>query len=189
MKKLKLNLTYNAPFTLTFFFVCAVTLILELITHKTNALLFSVRGFSFSQLLSFVRLFTHVLGHQNIAHFVGNMMYLLLLGPLLEERYGVGVLLMTTLATAFVTGVLACLFSVSILGASGVVFAFILMTSFTAFRQHTLPLTVVLVAVLYLGNEIYQMIAVGGNVAYFAHIAGGLVGAVMGYLLNCNKHN
>lgn len=189
MDKTKLKITYNAPVSLTFFFLCCFTLLLSLITGgRSNQLLFCVRGFSFLDPLSWLRLFTHVLGHQSFSHFIGNMMYLLLLGPLLEEKYGRKPLLDTIVITAFVTGLVACLLNVSMLGASGVVFSFILMSSFTAFRQHTLPLTVILVAALYLGQQVYEMITAGGNVAYFAHIIGGLVGAGMGYLFSSRLH-
>lgn len=184
----RVQITFNAPVTLSFFFVCLFTLLLNVLTGgKSNRLLFSVYNFSFSDPLSWLRLFTHVLGHQNFSHFIGNMMYLLLLGPLLEEKYGPGALLLTVGVTAAVTGILACLQDVCMLGASGVVFAFILMSSFTAVRRHELPLTVILVAALYLGQQVYEMVAVGGNVAYFAHIAGGLVGAGMGCVLARNE--
>ena len=37
--------------------------------------------------ITWVRAFTHILGHADWTHLAGNMSYLLLLGPMLEEKY------------------------------------------------------------------------------------------------------
>jgi GlpG protein len=71
-----------------------------------------------------------------------------------------------------------------LLGASGVVFAFILLTSFTGFREGEIPLTFILVAVIYLGQQIWDGVTVRDNVSNLSHIIGGLVGSGAGYLLN-----
>ena len=87
------------------------------------------------------------------------------------------------------TGLLHALFSgnTGLLGASGIVFACIMMASFTAFRQGEIPLTFVLVLVLYLGTEIYNGLAVSDNISNLTHIIGGLCGSVIGYSLNRNR--
>ena len=69
-------------------------------------------------------------------------------------------------------------------GASGVVFAFIVLASFTGFRDGEIPLTFILIAVIYIGQQVYEGIAVSDNVSNMVHIVGGLVGAAIGYLLN-----
>ena len=70
------------------------------------------------------------------------------------------------------------------MGASGVVFAFILLASFTSFKEREIPLTFILVAILYIGQQIYQGIFVDDNVSQFTHILGGITGSVLGYNLN-----
>ncbi|MDY4507258.1 MAG: rhomboid family intramembrane serine protease [Candidatus Faecousia sp.] len=40
-----------------------------------------------------MRCFTHVFGHVGFDHFLGNAMCLLLIGPMLEEKYGSKVIL------------------------------------------------------------------------------------------------
>ena len=56
---------------------------------------------SLSDPLTFVRFFTHVMGHSGWEHFISNASYLLLLGPMLEEKHGssriLGVILITAL--------------------------------------------------------------------------------------------
>ena len=90
------------------------------------------------------------------------------------------------LATALMTGIVHNLLfpKTMLLGASGVVFAFILLTSFTEFREGEIPLTFILVALIYLGQQIWDGLTVRDNVSNLTHILGGLVGSGAGYLLN-----
>jgi GlpG protein len=117
---------------------------------------------------------------------MGNMALILLLGPSLEEKYGWKTLLTLILVTALITGIVHnILFSGSaLLGASGVAFAFVLLTSFTAFREGEIPLTFILVALIYLGQQIWDAVTVRDNVSNLTHIIGGLIGGGAGYLLN-----
>ena len=64
------------------------------------------------------------------------------------------------------------------------VFACILLSSFTAFKEGEVPLSFILVAILYIGQEVYNGIAVKDNVSNFAHILGGVVGSFAGFSLN-----
>ena len=73
---------------------------------------------------------------------------------------------------------------IALCGASGVVFAFIMMTSFTSFREGEIPLTVILVAVIFIGQQVYEGLFVQDNISNTGHILGGIVGAVVGYTLN-----
>ena len=100
-------------------------------------------------------------------------------------------MLFVILATALVTGIVNFLFfpGVQLLGASGVVFALILLSSFTSIREGEIPLTFILVALIYLGEQVYQGIFVQDNVSNLTHILGGLVGAGLGYVMNKYKMN
>ena len=129
--------------------------------------------------------FGHVLGHAGWQHYIGNMSYILLLGPMLEEKYGARRLLGVIALTALITGLVNFFFfpHVAICGASGVVFAFILMTSFTSFKKGEIPITFILVAIVYLGQQVYDGLFVKDNISNMAHIVGGIVGAVSGYMM------
>ena len=185
--KRKLKITFNAPLVLGFAIACAVvTLIGHLTGESSTAKLFATYASSWGDPLTYVRLFTHVLGHAGAAHLVNNMAYILLLGPMLEEKYGWKDLLTVILVTAVITGLVHNLIAPRsmLLGASGVVFAFILMTSFTGFKEGEIPLTFILVAVIYLGQQIWDGVTVRDNVSNLSHIIGGLVGSGAGWLLN-----
>lgn len=181
---MKWKLKYNAPVTLTFALLCAAVLALNALTGgRSNALLFIVRRGPLASPLTWLRMFTHVLGHASLDHYVSNMMLFLLLGPMLEEKYGSRDLALVIAVTAFVTGCVHCLISpAGLLGASGVVFAFIVLASMTSFQAGEVPLTLVLVVVLYLGREVAAGLFTQDNVSQLAHIVGGLSGGICGYM-------
>lgn len=178
------HITLNAPVVLGFVALCVCATALDSLTGgMANALVFSTYRSSLLNPLTYVRLFTHVLGHAGWEHLVGNMSYILLLGPLLEEKYGsrtlVEVILLTALATGLVNDLLFA--NVALCGASGVCFAFILLSSITSFRDGEIPLTFVLVAVLFLGQQVLDGILVRDNISNLSHILGGIVGAAVGF--------
>lgn len=181
------KIVFNSPTVLFFGIICVIALVLGILTHSatTDALFCTYRA-PLSNPLTWLRFFTHVCGHSSWEHLLGNMSYILLLGPLLEEKYGSGLILGVIAITAFVTGVLNFILfpNSALLGASGVVFAFIILSSITGFNTKEIPLTFILVAVIYLGQQIYSGLFVRDNIANFAHIIGGLVGAVIGFVLN-----
>ena len=191
-EKKKLKLSFNSPIVLGFTILCVVVLIVDMLTlgASTNAL-FSVYRSSLLNPLTYIRFFGHVLGHADWSHFFGNIMMLLVVGPLLEEKYGSSNILFVILTTAFVTGLSNFIFfpHIQLLGASGVVFAFILLASMTSIKEGKLPLTFILVAVLYIGEQIYSGIFIHDNVSNLTHIIGGAVGSVLGYIMNKNKMN
>jgi membrane associated rhomboid family serine protease len=113
-------------------------------------------------------------------------MMILAIGPMVEEKYGSRNLVWFIAITTFITGLANILLfpAVATVGASGIVFMLILLASFTNIRQGRLPITVPLVAVLYLGNEILTGIFTVDNISQLSHIIGGLCGAVAGGLFH-----
>ena len=185
MKKLKI--TFNSPVVLGFIFLSLAILILGFVTlGKSNELLFMTYHSALTNPLTYVRFFTHVLGHSGWEHYIGNAAYILLLGPLLEEKYGSKKLLQVILITAVVTGLVNYILfpTVALCGASGVVFAFILLTSFTSFKNGEIPLTFILVAVIFLGQQVYEGVFLQDNISNLSHVLGGIIGSVVGFKLN-----
>jgi rhomboid protease GluP len=183
----KLKITFNAPITLGFVIICFIATLLGVISNGTiTQTLFMTYHSSLTNPMTYLRFITHIFGHSGWSHFIGNASYLLLLGPMLEEKYGSKVLLEIMGITAVVTGLVNYIFfwNVGLCGASGVVFAFIILASFTGFKEGEIPLTFILVAIIFIGQQVYEGIAVQDNISNMAHIVGGIVGAIVGYLLN-----
>ena len=63
------------------------------------------------------------------------------------------------------------------------VFAFILLSSITSFKKGEIPITFILVAVIYLGGQIYDGMFANDNISNMSHIIGGIVGAFCGFFL------
>lgn len=186
----KFKISFNSPVVLTFVFICFVATLLGILTRDyLTGLLFSTYRASFLNPLTYLRLVTHVFGHSGFSHFIGNASYILLIGPMLEEKYGSKILVEIIIITAVFTGIINMIFSsnTSLCGASGVVFAFIIIASFTGFQNGEIPLTFILVVVIFIGQQLVDAIAARDNVSQLTHIVGGLIGAIIGYVLNCKK--
>jgi membrane associated rhomboid family serine protease len=178
------KLKYNAPVILTFGFLCTAVLVAGALLPGLIPSWFAVgpRGsFRFNSIHSYVTLFSHVLGHSSWEHLVGNMLFILVVGPLLEEIYGTSEMVFMIAVTAFVTGLANILFfSTGLLGASGIVFMLVLLASFTNFRRGEIPLTFILVLLLYVGREVVASFS-RDDISQFAHIAGGFCGSLFGF--------
>ena len=186
MKKLQ----YNSPVILSFFLISLLALILGKLTGGwPTAAFFSVYRASLASPFTYIRFFGHVLGHADLNHFMGNMLLLLVVGPPLEERYGSGRLLTGIGFTALVSGLLqfVCFPGTALLGASAVVFMLIMLASLSGMKEGKIPLTLILVAVLYLGQEVYSMLFVSDNVANLMHLVGGACGTAFGFWIFRNR--
>ncbi len=179
---------YNAPVILTYTLLALLALFLGALTQgASTVLLFSVYRSALSDPLTYVRMFGHALGHISMEHFAGNFMIILLIGPILEEKYGSLRLLLVMLMTTLVTGLLnVMLFDTALLGASGVVFTLIILGSFANVRKGAIPLTFILMMCIFVGRALYDSFYATGNVSHLTHVIGGICGAVVGFWLNRN---
>ena len=185
--KRKIKITFNAPVVLGFTAICFIATLLNYLTNgKSNQMIFMTYHSSLMSPLTYLRLFPHVFGHDGWQHFIGNMAYILLLGPMLEEKHGPMKIIEVIAVTALVTGVINYVFfwNTSLFGAIWVVFAFILMASFTSFREGEIPITFILVAAIYLGQQVYDGVVLDDNISNMAHVVGGIVGGILGFSLN-----
>lgn len=187
MREKKFRITFNAPVVLS---VVVISFVATLLNYVTAGVLGRMLFMTYhSQLLSpmtWIRAFTHIFGHADWEHLIGNMSYLLLLGPMLEEKYSSKTLAVVIAITALGTSVINYIFfpTIALCGASGVVFAFILLSSFTGFREGEIPLTFILVAILFIGQQVWDGIMVQDNISNMAHIVGGIIGGLFGYGFN-----
>ena len=181
-----MKIKYNAPTILTYAFLC--TLIMALTIYFLPGLIinwFMVPGkelFSPVSLRNWITLLTHIMGHSGWSHLAANFAIILLIGPMLEESYGSIPLLIMILITAVITGILnIIIFPDGLMGASGIVFMMILLASFTNFSRGEIPLTFILILILYLGDQLLQSFNSSSNISHFAHIAGGFCGSLFGF--------
>lgn len=173
---------YNSPVVLTFALVSFFTLLLgELTRGWTTYTFFTTYRSSPLNLLTYVRLFGHVLGHGSLSHYTGNMLLILLLGPVLEEKYGSKNLLIMISLTAVVTSIVNNIFlSTGLLGASGIVFMMIILASMASAKEGRIPLTLIVAIIVYIGDEVVSGLFTQDNISQLTHIIGGVCGGVFG---------
>lgn len=177
-----MRISYNAPVILTFALICTLVFFLNSFLAGNLMPYFTVGTQLSLNPIAIFGMFSHVIGHGSMEHLLGNLTFILLLGPIVEEKYGSGKTIFMIVITAFVTGLINVLFfDTGLLGASGIVFMLILLVSFTNMKDGKIPLTFILVALLFIGKEIIQSMQ-ADHVSQAAHIIGGLCGSVFGFV-------
>jgi membrane associated rhomboid family serine protease len=115
---------------------------------------------------------------------MNNFLYLLLIGPMLEEKYGSINLLIIILITALVTGLINSIIGKNqLLGASGIVFMFIILSSLVNIQSGKIPVTLILIFIFYIANEIISGIFKKDNVSHLGHIIGAICGCIYGFYI------
>lgn len=182
LKNLKIR--YNAPVVLSFALLSSALFFIDSILFEfwmRRHLLTLLPEASFSDPLSFLRLVSYPLGHSGVEHLMGNLSLLLLIGPIMEEKYGSEQIGKMMLITTILTGIFQLiLFPTGLLGASGLVFMFIVLISFADVKEGSIPLSFVLVVLLFIGREVWQSFQ-SNNISQYAHIMGGILGAFFGF--------
>ena len=68
------------------------------------------------------------------------------------------------------------------------VFMLIMLSSLAGMEDGRIPVTLILVALLYLGQEVYSIVFVKDNVANFMHLVGGACGTAFGFYMRSGRH-
>jgi membrane associated rhomboid family serine protease len=200
-----MKIRYNAPVILSYALICTGIMVIwqilggeggpgiDTVGDRFVASYFMVPGNTmgfhiFS--LDFYKLFSYALGHANWTHLISNFTFILLIGPILEEKYGSGRLLFMMIITAGIAGLINVLFFPDpSLGASGIVFMLIVLISITNVRAGEIPLSFIAVVLLYLTTEVINMVGARNNINEMAHLLGGLCGGVFGFSLLRKKQD
>ncbi len=190
------KIRYNSPVVLTFALACMVVYFVNWIffgnlqSGQSSIItsFFMLTGhFSFGNPLDYFKLISYTMGHADHTHLLGNMSIFLLIAPIMEEKYGSVNVLIMMLLTAVLTAVFQImLFDTALLGASGIVFMFIILVSFADARKGSIPLSFILVIILYIGKEVLHSLE-PNEVSEYAHIAGGFFGGVFAIAMNTAK--
>ncbi len=176
------RIQYNSPIILTLSLLTVAIHLMNLLVPRFTFSFFVLNPrMSLLNPLDYFRMFSYVLGHANWEHLFGNLTFILLLGPILEEKYGSKNMLIMILLTAFSTALLSgFVFRTAVLGASGIVFMLIVLASIVDVKEGSIPLTFVLVVGIFVGRELLQGFR-DDNISQLGHIAGGAAGALFGF--------
>jgi len=180
---IKENVDYNAPVIVTFTIMAVLVHIVNCGVPEFTTKFFTVRHtMSWANPLDYFRLVSYTLGHADWKHLMGNITLILMMGPILEEKYGSYRMFMMMFWTALITGLVNIIFfNTWCNGASGIVFMIILLASIVDVKKTKIPLTFLIILVLYPGGELLDSIK-NDNVGQGAHLLGGLMGSIFGFV-------
>lgn len=176
---------YNSVVILTYFFICLGIMLIHQITGGESTKHFFSTSSSSSLLnpITYVRFITHIFGHGSWDHFMHNFLYILLVGPMVEEKFGSYNLIIMMGICAVIYAIVNKLFcpNTRTYGASGIVFMLIVLSSFVNFEAGKIPLTLVLIVLFYLVDEVFKGLFKKDNVSHLGHLIGGVCGIVFGF--------
>lgn len=182
---------YNSPVIITYLILSVIAWLLNIISRgKTNKILFSNYRSSPLNPLTYIRLFTHSIGHKDWDHLASNFLYILLIGPMIEEKYGSINLLIMLLITSLIIALFNIIFNnYCITGASGNVYMLIVISSFSNLSEGKIPITLILIFLFYISTEIKKSILEGSKKVYHdGHLIGALCGLVFGLIFLKNPN-
>ena len=186
------RLTVNAPVILLFVAICTLLHIFVGCWSPSSGRILGVHDtWNTSRIpWQYTSLVTHIFAHSDFGHLRGNMTHLLLVGPGVEHAFGsrnvLKIMVIVAITSAF-AHILIGNVRTHQLGASGVVFACILLNSIVSAENGKIPLSFVLTAILYLGEEFMNMLPVWSHksaTSHHAHLTGGIIGAMAGFYIH-----
>lgn len=177
---------YNSPVILTYFFICLIILLIDkLCKGKFSATFFTTyKNDSLLNPLTYFKLISHSLGHADWDHLYSNFIKILLIGPLIEEKYGSINLLIAMILTSLIIGIVnKILGKGGILGASGVAYMLILLSSFVNMENGKIPITLTLIILFFVVDEVIKLFRrKKDGVSHLGHITGAICGIILGML-------
>ncbi len=177
--------SYNSVVIISYFLISFVLLIFNIISKgKVNRFMASRRGNILNPMF-YVRLIFSGLCHVDWNHFKSNFLIILLIGPMLEEKYGSLNLLYMLLITSAASGIFHLMFyKSSTVGASDNVFMMVILCSIVNITAGKIPITLILIVLFYVIDEILGMVLKKRDgVSHDSHIIGAICGFIFGYII------
>lgn len=217
MAKKQLRFVFDAPAATVFAILGVLVFLADVLSHHVvipsfctcrslKALGDGAELFDFKNALDYVRLFLHVFAGTSWEMVLLNALFVLLLGPQLEERYGTPMLCLMMILTALVTGVLCvCTGCLVATGAEGIIFMMIVLISLTAFARRRLPFSWLCIFLCYTAYRVHYyaylprastsfaqdkslMELLQKNIPLLINLAGGIIGSLFGFFIQPRKH-
>lgn len=186
MKKFINMFSFNSKVILSYFFICLIVLFLAKITKKKSDVFFSSGRSSLLNPLTYFTLISHIFGHASLEHLTHNFILILLIGPILEEKYGSILLLKMMLLCALLIGLVNFIFSKKyVYGSSGILYMFIVLSSFVNIEEGKIPLTFVFICLFYVISEVINLLKrKKDNVSHLGHLVGAFCGVLFALFIH-----
>lgn len=104
---------------------------------------------------------------------------------MVEEKFGSINLLIMILITALLTGIFNSVLNKNtrLLGASGIVFMLIILSSLVNIKAGKIPLTLILIFIFYIIDEIKDGLFKKDNISHSGHLIGAICGCIYGFYI------
>lgn len=195
-KKFKLGLKINLDSPVAIFFtgICLILFILDYFALKgkiSSVLTLSPTNasgelpFIANNPVSYLRIVFYAFGFKTPVTLITNLLFLMLLGPAIEERYGSVVIGIMMGVSVIFSGVLnACFCTTSLHSFSCIIFMLIFLNSFMSITKKKIPVSFILIVLLYITKEILEKTGENGFgiIQILICIAGGLCGSLLAFL-------
>lgn len=195
-KKFKFGFKINldSPVAIFFAAACIVIFIFDyfILKGKISQSLTSaptasagVLPFEVSNPLSYLRIVFYAFGFSSPSSLITSLIFIMLLGPAIEEQYGSVIIGIMMGVSAIFSGVLnACFCTTSLRGASSIIFMLIFLNSFMSFTKKKIPLSFILVIILFIAKEFIEKSGntANGIIEILICMAGGLCGSLLAFL-------
>lgn len=190
-KKFKFNFVFDSPVTISFSLLSVLlfvlncfaikgTLDVKILTSPTTSA--GPIPFMATQISSYLRLFLYAFGSQNFVGLLSNLLFLLMLGPVMEERYGSLVIGIMMAVSVLFSGVLnTCFCETSLQGCMPIIFMMIFLNSFMSFSKKKIPVSFLVIFVFYIAREVSGK-TFSEIVGLIICITGGLCGSLFAFL-------
>lgn len=178
--------SFHSYVIIGYFLICLSLFILNTITNNKVTSFLKIRRGSFFNPMNYLRLVTSSLCHSDFNHFKNNFIFILLLGPILEEKYGSFVLLEMLLITMVASSLFHLLFyDSSAIGSSDVVYMMVMLCAVACSFDKKIPITFVFLFLFFVLGEILLMFfhKKGDKTSHDGHVVGAILGFVFGYFI------
>lgn len=189
MKK-KFGLEIKAPVTLVFGIISVVLFALNFWAAKgkwTELFLMSPAAegnlaFSFKGAASYFRILCYSFSAVSWEVLITNILFVYLLGPAMEEKYGSVILAIMMLVAAVFSGVLnSCFCKAGIQGCASIIYLLVFISFFTSFTNRKLSINFVLILALFIARE-FLIKNPNGIAGVGVNFAGGICGSLLAFL-------
>lgn len=190
-KKFKFNFVFDSPVTISFSLLSVLLFVLNCLPIKGTPDIKILSSpttsagpipFMATQISSYLRLFLYAFGSQNFVGLLSNLLFLLMLGPVMEERYGSLVIGIMMAVSVLFSGVLnTCFCETSLQGCMPIIFMMIFLNSFMSFSKKKIPVSFFVIFVFYIVREVSGK-TFSEIVGLIICITGGLCGSLFAFL-------
>ena len=181
-----MRLRFNAPVTFSLALMAAAVMLVDrYLAAGLISSIFTAPGSNFDSTnpTHYIGLLTYVFGHESWTHLWNNFLIIILLGPILEEKHDPKAFGIMILVATLITGIFNILLKQPpLVGSSAIAFMMIMLVSFARSKPGDIPVSFILVFILYLLSELTKATAGTGSSSSIAHIVGGVCGVIFGFM-------